>query len=132
MSASEMEVIGASQLGDAEPRGMEFIGASQPHVIMEVDGASQPDVAEPCASSSSALQTTSAPLNDAPQLADANELPASYRDGSNSVFKTNTSASQPSVSSHCASILKAAIPLRLLYSEQAVCTWRYLHMLCVQ
>ena len=54
MSASEMEVIGASQPGDAEPRGMEFIDASQPDVIMEVTGASQPDVAEPCASSSSA------------------------------------------------------------------------------
>ena len=41
-------------LENAEPRGMEFIGASQPDVIMEVTGASQPDVAEPCASSSSA------------------------------------------------------------------------------
>ena len=83
MPASEMEVTGASQLD----------------VEMEVTGDSLPDVAQPCASSSSALQTTSAPLNDAPQLADANELPTSYRDVFDSVFKTNTSASQPSVSS---------------------------------
>ena len=128
MPASEMEVIGASQ-PDVE---MEVTGASQPDVEMKITGASQPDVAEPCASTSSALQTTSTPLIDAPQLDDANELPAAYRDVFNSVFKTNTSASQPSVSSHCVSIPKTAILLKLLYSEKAVFAWRDLRILCVQ
>ena len=108
MLASPRKKVKIERLGEVTGAG-ELMRKDSAVDASVVVGASQPNISEPSASSSTRSPPRTTSVSDAPQLAASttsarkgvisDEVPACYRDVFNVVFSNTASASQPSASS---------------------------------